>query len=220
VKTNSTQFCGLRTQQKSYEYPIKAADLNRKVFEFRAAVGDPEIDPRPLAHQLYKILLAPMAEDLRQARAQTLMWSLDGALRYVPIAALYDGQHYLIEQYRVSVMTLASNARLKDQPDRQWLVAGFGVTKKHEDSEPLPDVAAELTGVREILHGEIKLDEQFTEGSMRSTLLKHYPVVHIASHFKFQPGDQSKSFLLLGDGGHLSMAELKTLPNLSAGCSC
>ena len=203
--------------QKAYEVPIKAADLNRKVFEFREALGDPKIDPRPLAQELYQILIAPIASDLRQAKAQTLMWSLDGALRYVPIAALYDGQQYLIEQYRVSVMTLASNARLKDRPDSTWSAAGFGVTKKHDDSAALPEVAAELEGVREILHGEIKLDEQFTEGSMRATLLKRYPVVHIASHFRFMPGDQSKSFLLLGDGGHLSLAELKTLPNLFSG---
>ena len=27
------------------------------------------------------------------------MWSLDGALRYLPVAALYDGTHYLVEQY-------------------------------------------------------------------------------------------------------------------------
>jgi CHAT domain-containing protein/Flp pilus assembly protein TadD len=203
--------------QKAYEYPIKAADLNRKVFEFRIAVGNPRMDPRPLAQELYQILIAPMIEDLRQAKAQTLMWSLDGALRYVPLTALYDGQQYLIEQYRVSVMTLASNARLKDRPDKAWSAAGFGVTKKHEDSEALPEVAAELAGVEEILHGEIKLDEQFTEVSMRATLLKRFPVVHIASHFRFQPGDQSKSFLLLGDGGHWSMAELKTLPNLFSG---
>jgi CHAT domain-containing protein/tetratricopeptide (TPR) repeat protein len=203
--------------QKAYEYPIKAADLNRKIFEFREAVQDPKADPRPLAQELYGILIAPLAEDLRQAKAQTLMWSLDGALRYVPIAALYDGKQYLIEQYRVSVMTLASNARLKDRPDSEWSAAGFGVTKKYEDNEALPEVAAELRGVEEILHGEIKLDEQFTEASMRATLLKRFPVVHIASHFRFQPGDQSKSFLLLGDGGHLSLAELKTLPNLFSG---
>ncbi len=203
--------------QKAYEYPIKAADLNRKVFEFREAVSDPHADPRPLGQELYQVLVAPMAEDLRQAKAQTLMWSLDGALRYLPIAALYDGKQYLIERYRVSVMTLASNARLKDQPDRAWSEAGFGVTKKHGDSEALPDVKSELDGIQEILHGEIKLDEQFTETSMRTTLLKRYPVVHIASHFRFVAGDQSKSFLLLGDGGRLSLAELKTLPNLFSG---
>jgi CHAT domain-containing protein/Tfp pilus assembly protein PilF len=203
--------------QKAYEYPIKAVDLNRKVFEFREAVQDPRRDPRPLAAQLYEILIAPMAEDLQQAKAQTLMWSLDGVLRYLPLAALYDGRQYLIEQYRISVMTLASNTRLKDRPSEEWSLAGFGVTKGHGDAEPLPDVAYELAGINAILPGEVRLDEQFTESSMRETLFKRHPVVHIASHFRFQPGDESKSFLLLGDGAHLSLAELKTLPNLFGG---
>jgi CHAT domain-containing protein len=68
-----------------------------------------------------------------------------------------------------------------------------------------------------VLVGEIRLDEEFTQQSMRQTLLKRYPVVHIASHFRFQPGDETQSFLLLGDGGHLSLAELKTSANLFGG---
>ncbi len=203
--------------QKSYEYPITAVDLNRKVFEFREALQDPMSDPRPAAEELYRILIAPIADDLQQAKAQTLMWSLDGVLRYLPLAALYDGHQYLIERYRLSVMTLASNARLKDRPDKEWLLAGFGVTKGYGDAAPLPEVASELAGIHAILHGEVKLDAQFTESGMRETLLKRYPVVHIASHFRFEPGDESKSFLLLGDGAHFSLEELKTLPNLFSG---
>jgi CHAT domain-containing protein/tetratricopeptide (TPR) repeat protein len=210
--------------QKAYEYPIKAADLNRKILEFRQVVQDPALDPRPLAEELYKILIAGMADDLRQAKAQTLMWSLDGALRYVPLAALYDGKQYLIEQYRVSVMTLASNTRLKDRPDQEWKAAGFGVTKAFEDAPALPSVSSELRGIITtkpgdggVLAGEIELDGQFTQQSMRQTLLKRYPVVHIASHFRFQPGNDAKSFLLLGDGGHLSLADLKTSANLFGG---
>ena len=203
--------------QKAYELPIKNADLNHKVQDFREAALDPKSDPRPLASDLYRILVAPMAADLQQAGARTLMWSLDGVLRYLPLAALYDGREYLIEQYGLSVITLASNARLKDRPDSTWRAAGFGVTRGFDGSPPLPDVVSELAAIKDILHGEIKLDGQFTETSMRETLLKRFPVVHIASHFRFMPGDQSKSFLLLGDGGHLSMAELKTLPNLFSG---
>jgi CHAT domain-containing protein/Tfp pilus assembly protein PilF len=210
--------------QKAYEYPITAADLNRKVLEFRQVVRNPDLDPRPLAQELYRILVGPMAEDLRQAHAQTLMWELDGILRYVPLAALYDGKQYLVEQYRVSVITLASNARLKDKPDAQWKAAGFGVTKAFEGSVALPSVSAELSGIiavkagdAGVLRGEIELDDQFTQRSMRETLRKHYAVVHIASHFQFQPGNETQSFLLLGDGGHLSLAELKTSASLFGG---
>lgn len=210
--------------QKAYAYAIKAADLNRKVFEFREAVGDPKIDPRPLAQDLYQILLAPMVEDLRQAKAQTLMWSLDGALRYLPLAALYDGKQYLIEQYRVSVMTLASNTRLLGRPDPEWKAAGFGVTKAYNGAPALPSVSAELTGIiatkpgdAGVMAGEIRLDSEFTQQSLAETLRKRYAVVHISSHFRFQAGNETQSFLLLGDGGHLSLAELKTAANMFGG---
>src|ERR1022692_3234250 len=173
--------------QKAYEYPIRAADLNRKVLAFRQVARDPKLDPRPLGEELYKIVVGPMAEDLRQAKAQTLMWSLDGVLRYLPLAALYDGKQYLIERYRVSVMTLASNARLNDRPDTKWKGAGFGVTKAYEGLPPLPLVSAELAGIiaskpgdTGVLAGEIKLDGAFTLQAMRKTLLKGYAVVHIA----------------------------------------
>jgi tetratricopeptide (TPR) repeat protein/CHAT domain-containing protein len=216
----------LRTSdvQKAYEYPIRAADLNRKVLAFRQVAQNPKLDPRPLAEELYKILVGPMAEDLRQAKAKTLMWSLDGVLRYLPLAALYDGKQYLIERYRVSVMTLASNARLKDRPDAEWKGAGFGVTRAYEGAPALPWVSAELAGIiatkpgdAGVLAGEIELDDAFTQQAMRQLLLKRYPVVHIASHFRFQPGNETQSFLLLGDGGHLSLAELKTSANLFGG---
>jgi CHAT domain-containing protein len=121
-------------------------------------------------------------------------------------------------------MTLASKSRLKDPPAREWQAAGFGVTKGFEDASALPSVSSELNGIITtrpgdggVLTGEIKLDDQFTQQSMRDTLHKRYPVIHIASHFRFQPGDDAKSFLLLGDGAHLTLAELKTWPNLFGG---
>src|SRR6185436_17180882 len=96
--------------QKGYEYPIKAADLNRKVLEFRDVLQNPKYDPLPLAQELYKILVAPIAKDLEKAKTQTLMWSLDGVLRYLPVSALHDGRQYVVERYRNVVFTPASQA--------------------------------------------------------------------------------------------------------------
>jgi CHAT domain-containing protein len=217
--------------QKGFEYPIKAADLNRKALEFRDVLQNPKLDPLPLAQELYKILLGPVAKDLKAAKAQTLMWSLDGVLRYVPVAALHDGKQYLIEQYRNEVFTLASLARLKDTPSRQWRALGLGVTKAHGERIPaLPGVMDEMRGIiREegraesasppsgVLPGTIKLDEAFTQEAMLSGLRQRPPVVHVASHFKFQPGNETNSALLLGDGSFLSLAQIKSLPNVFGG---
>jgi CHAT domain-containing protein len=49
------------------------------------------------------------------------MWSLDGVLRYLPLAALHDGEQYLLERYRLAIFTPARATRLKDLPEPQWL---------------------------------------------------------------------------------------------------
>src|SRR5207244_54085 len=134
--------------QKGYEYPIKAADLNRKVLEFREVLQNPKYDPLPLAQELYKILIGPVAKDLQSANATTLMWSLDGVLRYLPISALHDGRQYLVEGYRNVVFTPASQARLKDVPAQNWDALGLGVTKAHGERIPaLPGVLDEMRGI-------------------------------------------------------------------------
>ena len=217
--------------QKGYEYPIKAADLNRKVLEFREALQNPKLDPLPLAQELYKILLGPVAKDLKAAGAQTVMWSLDGVLRYVPVSALHDGKQYLVEQYQNVVFTPASQARLKDAPSGHWNALGLGVTKAHGERIPaLPGVMEEMHGIirearREagvgaqsgVLPGTIKLDEAFTQEAMLAGLRLRPPVVHVASHFQFSPGNETNSALLLGDGSFLSLAQIKSLPNVFGG---
>lgn len=216
--------------QKGYEYPIKAADLNRKVLEFRAVLQNPRFDPLPLAQELYKILLGPVAKDLAKAKAKTVMWSLDGVLRYVPVSALNDGKQYLVEQYQNVVFTPASQARLKDAPARNWNALGLGVSKAHGERIPaLPGVIDEMRSIiREVsangtstqpgvLPGVVELDEQFTQETMLTQLRQRPKVVHIASHFQFSPGNETNSALLLGDGTFLSLAQIKSLPNVFGG---
>ena len=42
---------------------------------------------------------------------------------------------------------------------------------------------------------------------------QHHPLVHIASHFILVPGDANASFLLLGDGEKLTLAEIDGKPD-------
>ncbi len=215
--------------QLAREYPVKAVELNRKVAAFREALQNPSADPRPAAQELYKIVVGPIARDLEQAHAETVMWSLDGVLRYVPVAALHDGQRYVVERYRSSVFTKASLAHLKDAPSPRWRALGFGVSKSYGEFSALPAVPEELRGIiREeaaaggapasgVLPGQISLDEAFTAETFKASLRQRFPLVHVASHFQFQPGNEADSFLLLGDGSRLSLAQIKTAFNLFSG---
>jgi CHAT domain-containing protein len=146
------------------------------------------------------------------------MWSLDGTLRYIPVAALHDGKQYLVERYRNIVFTPASQLHLQDPPTPGWKGLGLGISKEHAGFEPLPAVPKELRGIiREVgkggggvMPGKIMLDDAFNQDSLLAALQQRYPVVHIASHFHLQPGSEQDSFLLLGNG-KLSVAEMKAL---------
>jgi CHAT domain-containing protein len=65
--------------------------------------------------------------------------------------------------------------------------------------------------------GRLLLDDAFTADAFRSGLRDGLPVVHVASHFQLNPGDDNQSFLLLGDGSRLTVADLRRAPNIFEG---
>jgi CHAT domain-containing protein/tetratricopeptide (TPR) repeat protein len=214
------------------EFAISQSDLNKKVEDFAQVLRNKAQDPKPLAQELYAALIAPVKPDLDQAGAQTLIWSLDGVLRYVPIAALYDGKQYVLEKYNTVTITPASLGSLNEKPDvRAMSTLAMGISQKYEEGLPaLPGVEAELNhvvndpkvqGANGVMPGTILLNGRFTEKGMVNLLGGQHSVIHIASHFVFLPGDDEKSYLLLaGEGGaafHLTVAEFHTNPQLDLG---
>ncbi|HEX8474072.1 MAG TPA: CHAT domain-containing protein [Pyrinomonadaceae bacterium] len=209
------------------EYAIKSADLYKKIFAFRQALEDPRSDPRPHAQELYRILVGPVADILKGAQVETVMWSLTGPLRYVPVAALHDGEKYLVERYRNTVFTPVNTSHLTDAPGGGWRGLGVGVSKALGQFPALPDVPRELHGIfrdedvapgaRGVISGKVFLDETFTAETFFAQLRQRHPVVHIASHFRFQPGNVTNSFLLLGNGEELSLARIRATPNVFGG---
>jgi CHAT domain-containing protein/tetratricopeptide (TPR) repeat protein len=209
------------------EIPISKTALRGKVFAFLQALAGhgSEEDIQAKAQDLYNVLIAPIEKDLQGAQARTLVWSLDDVLRYVPLAALYDGKQYLVERYRSVVITTASVGNLKDQPQvGRWRGVAMGVSKDYDGLGELKAVPDELDSVVRSdttpgshgpVLGTILLDDSFTERGMETALDEHPPLVHIASHYVFHVGDDTKSYLLLGgkdtggQGFHLTLAGLR-----------
>ena len=206
--------------QEPHTIEISASKLNGLVADFRNALKDPRIDPRPAGQKLYDVLLKPIETDLEGAKAKTLVWSLDGTLRYVPIAALWDGKHYLVERFQNVVIALASRSKMAREPLAvgQWRALGLGVSKGWGNFAPLAAVPEELKGIvrqdnlggtaatdeRGVLPGRRLLDADFTRNNLERALGR-YSIIHIASHFDFLPGKEKSSFLLLGDGTGLTL---------------
>lgn len=157
-----------------------------------------------------------MANDLdtylRNRSDKVLMWSLDGILRYIPMAALHDGKQYLVEKFRNTVINPEATEWLLVAPKTHWSALGLGVSEPREEAgiafSALSGADAELRRIIKdkesspgILPGVIKENKEFTKDAMVDGLLSNNrPVVHISSHFSYQPADFEKSFLLLGQG--------------------
>ena len=205
--------------QLAREATISEKELHRKIGAFRRVLQNPSVDPRPLAHELYQLLFAPIAVDLKSVPAKTLMFSLDGSLRYLPMSALYDGKTYLAERYALAVYTDVTKNKLLEKPNLNWKIAGLGTSQKNGEFPALPSVKFELNGIVKVsadnagggvLPGNIYLDQAFTQQQLHDVVEGNYPVIHIASHFKFIPGMEAQSFLLLGDGHQLTLSTLRT----------
>jgi CHAT domain-containing protein/tetratricopeptide (TPR) repeat protein len=218
--------------QRGYVIPISEEKLNALVGDFRAKVLDPNSNPKPAAQELYNILVKPIEKDL--ANAKTLVWSLDKFLRYVPITALYDEKKgYLAQNYSNVILALASRQNLAVRPagKKDWQVLGVGVSKKMAGFDPLSYAKDELENIvrdtsvtrnkneKGIIEGRRLLNEQFTMDNFRKNL-GNYPFTHASTHFKFIHGTKAeglKSYLLLGSGEKLTMADIQKSENIFKG---
>jgi CHAT domain-containing protein/Flp pilus assembly protein TadD len=202
--------------QRAHFVPIDEEKVGKLVTEMRAVLKSASYDPRPASQAVYDILVRPIESDLAGIKADTIVWSLDGALRYIPPAALWTkDKGYLAERFSNVVVSLASRdtLALAAGDGSNWSVLGVGVSKATEGFDPLFAVPEELgcivfdkasaiatdkckTGV---LPGRRLMDDNFTLARFEGEIGR-YPVIHIASHFQLTPGDDKGSFLLLGGG--------------------
>lgn len=197
---------------------VERGQLHRDIFALRRALSSPAAPVKAAAARMYQHLIAPIREDLRQAGAKILLFSLDGPLRYLPPAALYDAKadRYLIESFEIALYTEAARHTLERPRGDLASAAGLGVSAPKGGFAPLPAVTEELDrlirlgeGDEGAMPGVIHLDDAFSRRALMEVLDDRHPVVHIASHFAFRPGTEADSFLLLGDGGQLTLGDLR-----------
>ncbi len=215
---------------KVFQSSVTADALKSKILKFYALLQSPTYDPRPLSRELHAIIFKPVEAELKRQNIQTLMWQLDGSLRYVPVAALWDGQRYLAERFQNVVFTRVDHERMTRNVSRSWTGTGFGSSQKHTvdvlgDGDPvtlsaLPGVIQELEGIFRLEGtgpGIIVEDAKFTKEVFFEAMKQHRPLVHVSSHFLFRPGDSARSFMLLGDGTALTLDEMKNRAGLFDG---
>ncbi|MEY2832776.1 MAG: hypothetical protein RLZZ574_2034, partial [Cyanobacteriota bacterium] len=163
-------------------------------------------DILPLASEIYSWLIEPAEAELKASEVQTLVFVLDGSLRNIPMALLYDQkeQKYLIQKdYDVALssglqLTAPQPLTKHKQPIR---VLAAGVTSEFPAYRfpPIPKVEDELNTIKQIFDkSEILLNQEFTKARLEQKLENSdFPVVHLATHGQFgSTADQT--FILSG----------------------
>ncbi|MEM9215074.1 MAG: CHAT domain-containing protein [Cyanobacteria bacterium P01_F01_bin.150] len=164
------------------------------------------------AQTLHQWLIAPIEATLIDEGIENIAFVLDNGLRSLPMAALHDGERFLIEKYSVGMMPSLSltDTRYVDTRDLGILAMG---ASEFEQQAPLPAVPVELAAITEDIwqNGEYFLNKDFTIENLKAQRQEQpYGIVHLATHGEFRAGTPENSYLQLGDRT-LHLNELREL---------
>ncbi|MCT7965817.1 CHAT domain-containing protein [Laspinema sp. D1] len=163
------------------------------------------------AQQLYNWIIAPIEEELKAQNIQNLAFIMDSGLRGLPLAALHDGNQFLVEKYSVGLMPSLSltDTRYVDIKTREVLAMG---ASEFTELDPLPAVPLEVEMITtKVRTGQGFVNELFTLETLKRERSEHqYSIVHLATHGEFQSGKLSNSYIQLWDR-KLKMDEIREL---------
>jgi CHAT domain-containing protein len=181
---------------------LPQADVDRLLTQMRQALRPTAFveDQLPVAQQLYTLLLKPVETELATSGVKTFVFVPDGLFRSVPMAALHDGQQYLIEKYSV-VLTPGLQLlqpRALERSGLQGLLAGL--SQAREGFAALPNVAVEIQQIEAELPSQVLLNQAFTQRSLQTQLdSTSSSIVHLATHGQFS-SKADDTFILTWDG--------------------
>ena len=191
--------------------------IARQAIQFRRSLESRRSNRyRAQAAQLYDWLLRPAAELLQAQRIDTIVFVPDGALRTVPMSALYDGEHFLVEQFALATTPGLNLTDPKPIARGKLTFLVNALTDAVQGYPALPSVEVELAALQQQFDAEsitLLKNQDFISANIEQAIAaRPYNIVHFASHGEFQ-ANFSESFLLTYDG-KLSMNKIEELMQL------
>ncbi|MGB3491857.1 MAG: CHAT domain-containing protein [Elainellaceae cyanobacterium] len=198
---------------------VRREDLNRVIADFRSALQNPLLDAVTPAQQLYDWLIRPIEADLAQADAEVILYSPDSQLRYIPLAALHDGDQWLTQRWQVNNIVAASLADLDNQSFQDGLsilAAAFTegqhpirISTRTLSFSGLEFAGREVENLAQLIPGtEKRLNNEFNQSLVLE--MNDFDIIHLATHATFNPGPPEDSFILFGDGSHATLRSIRS----------
>ncbi|MEM6501924.1 MAG: CHAT domain-containing protein [Cyanobacteria bacterium P01_C01_bin.89] len=188
----------------------------RKVNQLREVLTNPVFRQSnqylSLSQELYGWFVEPLREELKTQGIDNLTFVLGPGLRGLPLAALHDGEQFVIENFSVGLMPSLSLTNTKYQNIKDAPVLALGASE-FVSLNPLPAVPQELQLVtQERRPGQTFLNESFTASTLKAARsTADTPIVHLATHAEFRPGKASESFIQLWGQERVTLDRLDEL---------
>ncbi|MFN6481975.1 MULTISPECIES: CHAT domain-containing protein [unclassified Nostoc] len=167
-------------------------------------------DRNRLSQQIYDWLIRPAEQEQAFTNTKTLVFVLDGKLRNIPIAALYDGNQYLIEKYAVALSPGLQLMATRSLHQNHISAIVGGISQSRSGFSALPAVESEVKQISKAVSSSMLLNQKFTSQALAERVKSSSAgVVHLATHGQFSSRLED-TFLLTWDG-KVNVKELSEL---------
>lgn len=183
-----------------YETVLPKTEIEHSLTEMRQALSlaFPSQLRLQISQQLYDWLIRP-AEIYFTQDIQTLVFVPDGLLRSFPIAALHDGNHYLIEKYSVAITSGLQLLDAQSLDFEQFQLLLGGLTEARQGFSELSAASLEIEQIAAQVPAQIFLNQDFTQRNLQTQLQQSdSSVVHLITHGQFS-SNQDETFILAWD---------------------
>ncbi|AFY55449.1 hypothetical protein Riv7116_2968 [Rivularia sp. PCC 7116] len=191
---------------RNYAVDKSQSEVEAILTQLRQYILEPDRadEVQQLSQQVYGWLIKNIESDLQNSKVNTLVFVLDGALRNIPMATLYDGEQYLVEKYAVSLslgLQLLAPKPLAQQPLN---VLAAGLVEPPEDFQKfpsLPEIKSEFDLIDKAgVSTKQLLNNEFTSTTLEKNVNKTpFNVLHLATHGQFSSQPEN-TFILAADG--------------------
>lgn len=165
------------------------------------------------SQQIYDWLVGPAQRELASQDVKTLVFVLDGVMRNLPMAALYDGQQYLVEKYNIALTPGLNLLGPQSLRPEQFNVLMAGLSEARQGFSPLPAVELEMQQISARVPAEVLLNQTFTSSNLQESIDKvPFPIVHLATHGQFSSNPEETFILTWND--KIEVKELEKLLKL------
>ncbi|MCF2146575.1 CHAT domain-containing protein [Desmonostoc muscorum LEGE 12446] len=196
---------------RHYSHPISQQEIEASLNQFQAVVTNRIRKPSlESLEKVYNWLIKPIELELASSQVKTLVFVLDGALRNIPIAALHDGQQYLMKKYSIALTPGLQLLEPKPLKWRKIQALTAGLTEPRQGFAGLPNVELELQRIKNSIPTQIILNQSFTNSNFQTKVKNFsFPVVHLATHGEFS--SQAENTFILTWDKKINAKELDTL---------